>query len=139
WFRDDGSLRDFDVDGPVLGQSASYKAFTGFLSSHPDLTNAEAIAGLEQAEPMYPPQRKDKFRNALPTATLERYLGRLRIRSVEFSPPIDNDRFTGTAEWIVVAERSSQDGPHVTYEMRYEPFDGHLIWLREKPPAAISH
>ena len=132
WFRDDGSLRDFDAEGPALEQIPSYRAFIEFLHANQDATNAEAAVGLEKAEAKYPPKNKTNFRNGLPLPLLQRFLGNLRVVSVEFSPPSDDSRFTGTPVWTVLATHESENGPSITYEMRFEPFGGLLIWLRDK-------
>ena len=139
WFHNDGSIRDFDAEGPVFEQDASYKEFIRFLDSHSDLTNAEAMNGLETAGAKYPPQKKEEFRKHLPMAHLQRYLGKLHILSVQFSPPFDDDRFTGGLEWRVQAERERSHGPRVFYDLQFEPFGGHLVRLREKPSPHAPH
>lgn len=102
------------------------------VATHSDWTEVQMASALKQAGARYAPQDKEAFVSSLPLNKTERFLGILRITSIEFSYPSrdPNGHYTSPGlHWIVRAEGTPPDGTHPRYYFTFEPFEGKLTDL----------
>jgi hypothetical protein len=102
------------------------------VASHPEWSNTQIANALKQAGARFGPDDKEAFVKSLPLNKAERFLGKIKITSVEFDYPRrdQNGRFTLiNLSWIVQAEAELPDGTHPTYTIVFEPFEGKLTDL----------
>jgi hypothetical protein len=80
----------------------------------------------------YEPSDKEEFIKNIPIAKLERFLGKLRVISVEFV-------HGGWAQisvlgfWRVVAQVEQSNGTILKYDITFEQFNGHLTSITTLP------
>jgi hypothetical protein len=106
--------------------------FRSLVQSHPEWTDAEAVIELKKEGARFGPNDKEAFVQALPMRAADRFLGSLKIMSVEFKHLADNSdgNFALTAfDWAVRCEAKSADGTTVVYVFGFEPFEGKLTSL----------
>ena len=102
------------------------------VQSHPEWSDAQAIGALKQAGARFGPDEKQSLINSLPLGKAERFLGALKITSVEFNhlPPDRVGSFAATAlDWTVRAEARFSVGTDAEYVFGFEPFEGKLTFL----------
>jgi hypothetical protein len=99
---------------------------------HPEWTESQAVSALKQAGARFGPDDKEAFINSLPFDKTEKFLGRLKISSVDFNlvrPDSTNEFGMVSMDWSVRAEASFPDGGSGIYLFVFEPFDGKLTML----------
>lgn len=104
------------------------------VESHPGWSEMEVAGALKKAGAQFGPSEKEAFVNALPLSNAERFLGQLKIISVEFDYP-NRERHTGhlaeALTWRVRTEAVLPDGKRVQYGFEFEPFEGKLTSLTQ--------
>jgi hypothetical protein len=106
--------------------------FRSLVQSHPEWTDAEAVIELKKEGARFGPNDKEALVQVLPMRAADRFLGSLKITSVEFKHLADNrdGDFALTAfDWAVRCEAKSADGTTVVYVFGFEPFEGKLTNL----------
>ncbi|MGB7285248.1 MAG: hypothetical protein WBE13_23525 [Candidatus Acidiferrum sp.] len=102
------------------------------VESHSDWSDAQVISALKQAGARFGPDDKAAFIRSLPFDKTERFLGHIRITSVEFrlSRPDPTNRFGLVSMfWSVRAVAQFSDGSSSDYIFAFEPFEGKLTLL----------
>jgi hypothetical protein len=102
---------------------------------HPEWSEAEAIRALKQAGASYGPADKEEFVKSLHLQSTEKFLGRVKVQSVEFSGlnPVHTGNFAaGSLDWVVRMEANFPDNTTVTYSLTFEPFAGKLMLLTRR-------
>jgi hypothetical protein len=105
------------------------KSLEWLVRTNPQWTKEQVMAALKQAGARFGPNDKEEFLTSLPLARAERFLGRLRILSVD-PPSIPDERGEGVParlDWRVKAEATFPDGTKSTYDLAFEPFEGKLL------------
>jgi hypothetical protein len=108
------------------------EALHHLVASHPDWSNAQIANALKQAGAQFGPEDKEAFVNSLPLNKAERFLGKIKITSVQFEYPArdQNGQFTTLGlSWVVQAAAELPDGTHPAYTLVFEPFEGKLTDL----------
>jgi hypothetical protein len=104
-------------------------ALRNLVESHPEWSDAQAADALKKAGARFGPSDKEAFINSLPFSKTERFLGRLKIESVDFEypdPKRTGEFASGALIWIVRAVGELPDGTHPRYGFSFEPFEGKL-------------
>jgi hypothetical protein len=102
------------------------------VGSHSEWSDAQIGNALKQAGARFGPDDKEAFVDSLPLNKAERFLGKLKIASVEFTYPKrqPSGRMPVPALiWTVQADAVLPDGTHPQYSFDFEPFGGKLIAL----------
>ena len=129
-FDDYDHLVNFSATGTTVHDLERDRAFDEQVSSHPEMTDAEVTAALKKAGVKYGPEDKEQFVKDLPSASLERFLGKLKIVSVGFQPLDQNrDNVDDWPKWTVTAEAKRTDGTVATYDLWFERFKGDLTGI----------
>jgi hypothetical protein len=158
-----GCKFDFDVTDRLVsfgqeiipdGMLKDYAALLKTVNAHPEWTDAQALAALDQAGAKFGPSKKEEFIRNLPISKLGLFIGEFSIQSVEFealsetnavelarigikppggdpSAPIalhQGDSFA-RLQWVVRAKTSSTSGVVVDYLLQFEPIRGQLLGL----------
>jgi hypothetical protein len=111
-------------------------AFRNLVESHPEWSDEQAISALKQAGARFGPNDKDAFLCTLPLDKMERFLGHLKVTSVEFShlqSGVEHNRTLGRLDWSVHAKAQFSDGTSSDYQLVFEPFQGKLTMLSRDP------
>jgi hypothetical protein len=167
-----GCKFDFDVNDRLLsfgqeiipdGMLKDYAAVLKTVNAHPEWTDAQAVAALDQAGAEFGPSKKEEFIANLPISKLVLFIGQLSIQSVEFealsetnavelarigikppggdpNAPIALHQGDSFAElrWFVRARATSADGAALDYLLQFEPVNGQLLGFYVAP-FAQSH
>lgn len=120
-------LLTFGASGASIGNPEKAEQVSNNVLTHPEVTDAEAAAILKEAGAKYGPWNKDEFSKQLPMESLQRFLGPLRVISVEFPVLDENGARPRWPEWHVVTRRSREASDQGTYELWFEPFKGDLV------------
>lgn len=136
WLRPQqlGRIQQFAASFDAV-HAKDLKAVRDLVESHPEWAETAAIRALKQAGARYGPAEKEEFVNSLHLEKAERFLGRLKLKSVEFNglSPIHTGNFAaGSLDWVVQAEAELPDGTHVDYGFTFEPFGGKLIFVSRR-------
>ncbi len=102
------------------------------IESHPEWTSRQIEDELKQAGARFGPNDQRAFVDTLPFDSTQRFLGTIKITSVEFqSPKLDQKgKLARSAlKWIVRADAALPDGSHPQYVFTFEPFEGKLTDL----------
>lgn len=108
------------------------------MESHPEWSTVQIAGAVKEAGAHFAPDEKDAFANSLPFNKTERFLGRLKISSIEFKYPNHEQKghfAAGTLTWTVRADAELPDGSHPQYVFEFEPF---LLNNRNKINAYIA-
>ncbi len=108
------------------------RTLRGLLQKHPGWSNAQIASALKEAGAHFGPHDQEAFVNSLPLGKAERFLGKLKITSVEFAYPQHGSSGRPAAVgliWIVNADAELPDGTHPRYVFTFEPFEGKLTDL----------
>lgn len=128
-FAFDGNDRliSFTADGTAVGNRQAAIAFSKFVLSHREMTDAEIAGELKKAGAKYGPDEKELLIKDFPFARLGRFLGKLSIVSVSHQP-LDENRYSVALWpwWEVRVEAQQRDGTVIKYECLFEPFKGDL-------------
>jgi hypothetical protein len=121
-------LLSFSAEGSAIGNREAAMAFAKLVENHPEMTDAEVIAALKKAGAKYGPNDKESLIKDFPYAKLDRFLGKLRVVSVDFFPLDERrDNPESWPMWTVMAEAKQRDGTVITYKLTFEPFKGDLL------------
>lgn len=121
-------LRSFRADGSAVRNLDAANAFTRFVLSHPEMTDADIAAALKKAGAKYGPDDKEIFIKDFPFTKLERFLGKLSIVSVSHQPLDENrNNLDAWPWWDVIARATQQDGTVITYNLTFDPFNADLM------------
>ena len=99
------------------------------VQTNPHWTKEQVVAALKQAGARFGPNDEKEFLTSLPLARAERFLGRLKIISVD-PPSIPDERGKDVSAWLnwrVEAEATFPDGTKSIYNLTFEPFEGKLL------------
>jgi hypothetical protein len=132
-FDNQGRLLSLAPSGPALGNPDANDAFLTSVEDHPEWSDERLAAALKDEGAKYGPTDKKDFTRNLPIRTLQRFLGKMNILSVEFT---GLDRPNILPMWVVKAKAGPPAANQLTYELWFEPFKGDLIEIRTIPPAA---
>lgn len=102
------------------------------VQSHPEWSDDQVVRALKDAGARFGPDEKQAFVDSLPLVNAERFLGTLKVTSVEFRHLQDgrNGSFAASAlDWTVRANAHFSDGTEAEYVFGFEPFEGKLIFL----------
>jgi hypothetical protein len=121
---------------PESAHEQKLTAFRNLVESHPEWSDEHAISALKQAGARFGPDDKDAFLRTLPLDKMERFLGHLKVTSVEFShlqSGVEHYRTLGRLDWSVHVEAQFSDGTSSDYQLVFEPFQGKLTMLSREP------
>jgi hypothetical protein len=108
-------------------------ALRKLVQSHPEWSDEQAVGALMQDGARFGPEEKKAFISTLPLDKMERFLGHLKITSVDFRyPPQGRDEHTSVLVslcWDVTAEALFSDGTSAKYFFSFEPYEGRLTYL----------
>jgi hypothetical protein len=130
-FNRDGQLWHVTLGGPVVGSPEASQEVRKLIQSHPEWTEAQAVAALESAGAKYGPAKKNEFVKKLPMEQLQELLeGKVTVESVEFNGlgKVHEGSFV-FLEWDVEVKVSRGDGSEASYWLTFEPFKGQLTQL----------
>ena len=136
WHTERKELVNVRIWGPAVD---SRKEKLGHeLNKHPDWSEAQVTAALNEAGAKYGPDHKAEFLSALPFEQLRPYVGgELKIVSMEFwshRPHNYGDGLTETGlHWLILARWRSPDGRQADCTMSFDPFEGWLTMLIRDP------
>jgi hypothetical protein len=133
WTGRDGQILRFTVDGELAHKKENEK-FIELARTHPGWSEEQAARALKAAGAQFGPAEEKKLLDSLNFQSAENYLGRIKIRLVEFeglSP--EHEGSFARLYWIVQAQGEYSDGHHRTYGFSFEPFGGKLTGLHEIP------
>src|SRR5208283_2250893 len=124
-FDKSGAFTGFAAEGAAVGNHEAASAFARTVAGHPEMTDSEVVTALKLAGAKYGPADKREFVEHLPIAALEKFIGKLEILSVEFTPL--NEYRPSVAlgawpDWRVRASARRPDGTAVVYEMTFDQF-----------------
>ena len=131
-FDKSGAFIGFVAEGAAVGNGKAASAFARTVASHPEMTDREVVTALKQAGAKYGPADKREFVEHLPIAALEKFMGKLEILSVEFTPLNEYRPSVGLGawpDWRVRASARRPDGSAIVYEMVFDQFRGDLKWI----------
>jgi hypothetical protein len=106
------------------------------IQSHPEWSDDQAVSALKKDGARFGPEEKNAFISTLPFDKTERFFGRLKITSVDFSHLQErrSEHPAVTAlDWIVSADALFSDGTSAKYIFGFEPYDGKLAFLARIP------
>jgi hypothetical protein len=142
----------FDVEGRLMAFSAQgsatanheadnqlYEALRNRLSPTLSPTDAEITKMLTESGAKYGFEDKQRFRDNLPVKELEKFIGTIEVRSLEFEPiaygsgddPVNNLRVWSFV--VVLMSATQKDGTKLTYRAFFDHFTGALTSLHEWP------
>ena len=123
-----------------LAHTHQLKNLQELVKLHPQWSDDQAIQALKDAGGRYGPGEKDELLHSLHLGEKLKFLGVVRIKSVEFENlPLERvGSFTsGAFEWLIEVEAIRGDNSHATFTLWFEPFGGKLIQLhRNGAPVA---
>lgn len=126
-FDPEGHLHQFSACACDFVHDKENQAIAKLVESHPEWSEAQAIAVLEKAGARYGPDNKDEFVKAIGLERYEPFLGHFTVKSAEFAA------FTGphegnfaSLEWWVELDVGSSNGAQPPYTLIFEPFSGKL-------------
>ena len=126
-------LVNFGATGTARFPPESIGPVYEYLHSHPEMTEDEVAAALKKGGVKYGPNDKEQLIKDLPIASLERFLGKIKIVSVKPLPPFEENQDNAPAwgYWAVIAEVKRRDGTVDKYEIDFDPFNGKLtgLWI----------
>lgn len=124
-------LTNFGATGSALFEPESIGPVYEYLRSHPEMTEDEVAAALKKGGVKYGPNDKKQLIKDLPIASLERFLGKIKIVSVKPLPPFEESQDNAPAwgYWNVIAEVKRRDGTVDKYELHFDPFNAKLTGL----------
>lgn len=128
WFTADGSIRQMSIIDLGPTNANRRQAFMKQFRAHPNWSDDEVYRAMKEAGARYGPGDKQQFIQSIPFDKLAKFLGRLKIQSVDFNGVDRYDRNTSRFSWFVRADSTLPDGSHGVYGMEFEPFDGKLVF-----------
>jgi hypothetical protein len=130
-----GQLLGFTASGPAVGNRDAREALAKLVRvEHPEMADEEANLQLKKAGAKYGPADREDFVRSLPIATLERFVGKLAITSVELcGTGSDGFRDSYWPDWTVQGTVTQLDGQRSAIRMYFEPFNGDLEALDVTP------
>jgi hypothetical protein len=102
--------------------------------ANPEWSGTQIASALRQAGARFGPNDQEAFVSSLPLIKAERFLGKLKITSVEFQFPrrTESGSIPASAlKWVVRADAELPDGTHPQYVFTFEPFEGKLTDLSQ--------
>jgi hypothetical protein len=133
-FDAEGRLAAFRAEGPGIGHPDALRAFAGQVMSHPQWSDAELELALKQAGAKYTPTEKEAFVKQLPTAKLERFLGKLTVITVNATALEGYKRDVALLPdiliWTVKFRALRHDGKEYYCIMTFEQFSGDLTSIQ---------
>ena len=129
WFNRGGWLYQFDAVGDVVHDKQN-QAVRDLVQSRPEWSDADVSNACKKAGARYSPADRDQFVQALHLEKFERFLGHVKIKSVEF----DRDQL----DWAVRVEAPTADDKDSNYTLHFEPFDGKLTAISRGVAGAIN-
>lgn len=128
-FDNHDRLVSFGAHGPAVGNPEALNKVTAQMRTHPEMTDSEIIAALKKAGAKYGPNDKELLLKNFPYTKLGRFLGNIRILSVDYTQPFPMSREIGPENpwWEVTAAATQRDGTVITYKFRFEEFKGNLL------------
>lgn len=130
-----GQIERFYVWNSDEVKSAENNHFHALVESHHELTQAEAGAALKQAGARYCPAEKEDFLRSIHPKRFEKFLGPVKITSVEFDSFLNEDREPNSAQfkWSVYVDARLPSGEIRKYSLTFEPFEGALTGIKHVP------
>jgi hypothetical protein len=130
-FDRNGNLASFSAHGSAIGDAVAKAAMAKLEKRDENIPGAELIAAMKRVGALYGPDDKERSEKDLPIASLETFLGKLRVISVEFAPYLEKDRsnFNSLMEWEVRVVANRRDGTTATYRLQFEQYKGALVSL----------
>lgn len=134
----DGQIKNFNTDS--FEGSKDFKRVYQDVKEHPDWTDQEAVSRLMSAKPKYSPAQQSELVAELPISQLERFLGKIRVRSVKFlirdATGLENGHPIVWMTWHVEVETLERRKDDLTgrmvlerYTLQIEPMGGKLTEL----------
>lgn len=142
----------FDVNGRLVAFNAHgaatanhdadnriYEALRTRLSPTLSPSDVEITKILKESGAKYGFEDEKRFRDTLPVKELEKFIGKIEVRSLEFEPiayaagddPVNNLRVWSFA--IALMSATQKDGTKLTYRAFFDHFTGALTSLHEWP------
>ena len=133
-FDDAGYMVRFSADGPAVGNRDVDNSIAELVRSNPEMTEQEIVASLKHSGVKCGPNDKNRFVRDFPMKELERFVGKMEIISVNFSPLAANrDNVATWPDWNVKILVTRGDGTKCVYEASFDRFKGDLLWVSEEP------
>jgi hypothetical protein len=132
--RQYGRVQELNASSEAVHEQ-KLSAIRQTVELHPEWSDAQAVNALKQAGARFGPADKEAFVNSLPFNKTERFLGQLKISSVEFNHLGGNHTghfAANTLDWTVRAETQLPDGTSASYFFTFEPFEGKLTYLMRR-------
>jgi len=123
--------RILQVQATTMGEK-KLDALRKLVKSHPEWSGEQAVSVLMGDGARFGPEEKKAFISTLPLDKMERFLGRIKITSVDFRyPPKGRDEHTPVLDlcWDVDADVLFSDGTSAKYVFTFEPYGGKLTYL----------
>lgn len=130
----DGRVWKFTT-GSELVNANKNEALRNSVEAHPEWPDEQVVQALKDAGARYGPNDKDAFVQMIPLNKLEKFFGKLRIKSVEFKLRYPQREEPPLAElyWSVHLDGRGPRGRRATYHLTFEPFEGKLTSLWRLP------
>jgi hypothetical protein len=118
------------VHATTMGEK-KLDALRKLVKSHPEWSDEQAVSALMRDGARFGPEEKKAFISTLPLDKMERFLGRIKITSVDFRyPPQGRNEHTSVdLSWDVTADVLFSDGTSARYVFSFEPYEGRLTYL----------
>jgi hypothetical protein len=135
WFDDEGHIFKMWADGSDILHSAQNRDIEQLIEWHPEWSDARTYEELKKAGALYGPAEKEPFLRSVHLDPFEKFLGHLKIKSVEFNGPLDEHvgSYAGMF-WGIDADAQLSDGTRHTYGLIFEPFGGRLEQIERVDP-----
>jgi len=131
WQTDNKELIDLTVLGPAV--DGRNDKFSKEADKHPEWSDAQITAALNQAGAKYGPNHKAEFLRAFPREDLRPFVGgELEVVSADFHARAGG-AVGADPTWVVRAKWHSPDGREADCTLMFEPFDGNLHLIRRMP------
>jgi hypothetical protein len=131
FFKKDGRFDGFSAEGPATANRDTDNKLYELIKTRPGMTREEVVAELKRCGVKYGPDDKEQFVKDLPLGALERFIGKVELISVSFSP-LEEDRSNigRWPDWRVRACAAGDDGASkLEYQILFDPFKADLISL----------
>jgi hypothetical protein len=132
YFNKDGRFDGFSAEGPATANRDTGIKLYELIKTRPGMTREEVVDELKRAGVKYGPDDKEQFVKDLPLGALERFIGKVELISVSFSP-LEEDRTNigQWPDWHVRACAGGIDGASkLEYQILFDHFKADLISLR---------
>jgi hypothetical protein len=124
-------LIGFTADGPAIDHTDATNKITELVNNQPNITDAEIAEALRKSGAKFGPNDKAKFAKSLPLKTLEQFLGKLEIISIDFPSIRTNQKSDGSWLFCSVEVVATQpNGEARKYKLTFDHFNGSLVSIQ---------